>query len=244
LARATKCRAADDLLLAAENHPAYKRERLELTFKTNRELMRITTSAAPLAIRALALWYAIGTNRRPSPRLRARRGDPAAAFDALCEAGLPHTVVEVAREGFCRTGEVLCPFVALLCPLKSDEATVTADDEFPPEIMIRSVPSWAFDMYSREGRAALQLFLQGSGDTARWVRDYIPRSARVNFLGTLVFRVEGGLVRQRLRWATGDELRRLVDFECNGPHCPDASEVLQLLRKEIALLNEVRAHVC
>ena len=31
------------------------------------------------------------------------RGEPQLVFDRLCEGGWPHTVVEVAREGFRRT---------------------------------------------------------------------------------------------------------------------------------------------
>ena len=43
-----------------------------------------------------------------------RRGEPRLVFDQLCEAGWPHSIVEVAREGFRRTNEMLCPLVALL----------------------------------------------------------------------------------------------------------------------------------
>jgi hypothetical protein len=69
---------------------------------------------------------------------------------------------------------------------------------------------------------------------------HIPPRQRVAFLGGIVFRVEGGAVKSRLRWPTGDELKRQVDFECNGPHCPDATEILQLMHDDIPALNEVR----
>jgi hypothetical protein len=112
MVHAPKCRGADDLLLTAENHAAYERARLDFAGKTTTELIGIATSSAPLPIRALALWFGVGTDRRPSPHLRPRRGDPMAMFDALCEAGISPTVVEVAREGFRKVGEVLCPLVA------------------------------------------------------------------------------------------------------------------------------------
>jgi len=163
-----------------------------------------------------------------------------AMFDALCEAGIPLTVVEIAREGFRKVGDALCPFVALLHPLRQHETVVIEDDAFPPEVMVGEVPSWSLDVYSRPGRAALHAFLQGDSKTARWVRAHVPAARRVNFLGTVVFRVEGQLCLQRLRWPVADELRRLVDFECHGPHCPDATEILQLTRDDIPALNEVR----
>jgi len=115
------------------------------------------------------------------------------------------------------------------------------DDQLPPETMIGELPSWCLDTYSREGRAALHAFLQGDSETARWVRAHVPAARRVNFLGTVVFRVEGQLCLQRLRWPVADELRRLVDFECHGRDCADATEVLQLMRDDISLLNQVRA---
>jgi hypothetical protein len=49
--------------------------------------------------------------------------------------------------------------------------------------------------------------------------------------------------RKRLRWKTGDELRRIVDTECNGPHCRDATEILQLMKADIPILNNVRTHL-
>jgi hypothetical protein len=243
MTKARKCRAADDLLLTADSHPLFRKARIDLAAKSTGELIHIATGDAALPVRALATWYAVGTHPRQTKHLSARRGEPAALFDGLCEAGLPHTAVEIAREGFRKIGEPLCPFVALLCPLALTEAPTIEDDEMPPGSMIGGIPSWTYDLYSREGRSALQRFLQTDCETARWVRDQVPAGQSVNFLGTVVFRVEGGLVRKRSRWPTGNELRRLVDIECHGPRCPDANPILELMRNDIGVLNEERSHV-
>lgn len=243
MARAPKCRAADDLLLTADLHPSLEPTRRELSTLSASELMRFATEPGPLPERAVALWYVCGTNWRTSPHLRPRRGERGTAFDELVTAGFPHDVVEIAREGFRKLGEILCPFVALLHPLKQFEATTIVDDPLPPEMLIGELPSWALDMYSREGRAALNVFLQGASETARWVRAHVPAVRRVNFLGTVVFRVEGQLCLRRLRWPVADELRRMVDIECNGPHCPDAPVILELMRRDIPVLNAARAEV-
>jgi hypothetical protein len=87
------------------------------------------------------------------------------------------------------------------------------------------------------------VFNEGESDSARWVRSYVPPRQRIAFLGGMVFRAEGGLLRQRLRWSLGDELRRVNDIECAGPGFPDASEVLGLMRADIPKLNRVRAAV-
>jgi hypothetical protein len=60
-------------------------------------------------------------------------------FDLLCEAGWPHTMVEVAREGFRRTRVMLCPLVALLS-CEQRQATQLESDELPPEEMIGDGP--------------------------------------------------------------------------------------------------------
>jgi hypothetical protein len=90
MVQAPKCRAADDLLRIAEIHPAYEQDRLTLTFKSTPDLIRTETGDAALPIRALALWYALGTDRYRSQHLRPRCGEPNAVFDQLCEAGYPH----------------------------------------------------------------------------------------------------------------------------------------------------------
>jgi hypothetical protein len=243
MVQAAKCRAADDLLMCAELHPALVAPRKELPNLSTAALLGIVNSVAPLPEKALALWYALGTDRRPSVYLKKRRGEPQAVFDFLCDGGYPHSLVEMSREGFRKIREVLCPFVSLLYPVRETEMVLPVDDSLPPEIMIGEIPSWALDMYSREGRAALLKFLRGPSETAGWVRALVPPSKQLDFLGGVVFRVEGGLVRKQLQWPTGNMLRRSVDIECHGSKCDDGAEVLQLMRQDLDLLNEVRANV-
>lgn len=110
-----KCRAADDLVMICELHPAHAGARAELPFLTTRELIAIATGQGSVETPALALWYALGTDRRTDRRpsvLVSRPGEPRLVFDSLCEVGWSHSIVEVAREGFRRTGDMLCPLVA------------------------------------------------------------------------------------------------------------------------------------
>jgi hypothetical protein len=238
LSRAPKCRAADDLLMACELHPAYAEARAELPCLATRDLITVATGQGSIHERALALWYALGTDGDRST-LVSRRGDPRVVFDLLCEAGWPHTIVEVAREGFRRTRNVLCPLVALLACEPCQTAQLESD-EMPPEEMIGDVPAWALDLYSREGRAALARFLQIGSRAAECLRHNVSPSRRVSFLGHIIFPVEGGLGTNRMRWPLAEELRRQVDVECSGPGCPDAAKILELMRADMPLLNEAR----
>jgi MgsA AAA+ ATPase C terminal len=241
LSKAPKCRAADDLLMASELHPAYAEARAELPYLTTCDLMTVVTGQGSVHERALALWYALGTDRDRSS-LAPRRGDPQAVFEQLCEAGWPHTIVEIAREGFRRTRTVLCPLIALLA-CEPRQIAQTEDDDLPAEDVIGDVPGWALDIYTREGRTAFARLLETDAPAARWIRRNVRQARRVSFLGHIVFRVEGGLVADRMRWPLAEELCRQVDVECTGPGCPDATEILELMRDDIPRLNKVRAAV-
>jgi hypothetical protein len=241
LSQAPKCRAADDLLMACELHPAFAEARVRLQRLTTRQLIEIATAQGFIQERALALWYAFGTDRDRSTLAR-RRGEPGLVFDQLCEAGWPHTIVEVAREGFRRSRTILCPLVALLAREPS-QAEQMESDVLPAEDMIGDVPAWALDVYTREGRAAFAGLLQSGAAAARWIRCNVSPAHRLSFLGHIVFRVEGGLVINRMAWPLAEELRRQVDFECSGPECPDATEILELMRGDMPRLNEARVAV-
>jgi hypothetical protein len=240
-AHAIKCRATDDLLMTAEGHPALARMRADLARRSTEDLLAIATGSAPLLMRALAAWFALGTNRWTSRRLPLRSGNPALLFEAFRATGTADCVVEVAREGWKKLSEVLCPLLVLLAPLLGKEPSPLGSDEFPAERYIGEIPGWCLDLYSREGRAALAAFAAGGSETARWVRAHIPHSQQVRFVGGLVFRVEGGLLRSRLRWPVGDELRRIFEIECLGPDSRDARVLIDLMRRDIPELNLARA---
>jgi hypothetical protein len=121
--------------------------------------------------------------------------------------------------------------------------TQLESDQLPPEEMIDDAPSWALDVYSRKGRAALARFLQTDAPAARWIRRNVGPTRRLSFLGHIVFRVEGGLIVNRMPWPLAQELRRRVDYECSGRDCPDAAEILELSRADMPLLNKARVAV-
>lgn len=239
MCRAPKCRAADDLLMTAEMHPWHEGARSSFAALPTLNLLGLATGASSLPERAIAAWYAAGTHWRTTRHLLPRRGEPQLLFDHLKDEGYPPAVIDLVREGFRKGAGILAPFVAMLAPLLCTPTT-TEDDQFPPEAMIGEVPGWALDIYSREGRTSLEAFLNGASAAATWVRGHIRPTQRMRFLGAMLFRVEGGLVKQRLRWSVGDELRKTMDVECHGPQCHDAAEVLALMGSDIALLNRIR----
>lgn len=242
MARSAKCRAADDLAVVAAYHPSLAHDRCALAPAPVDDLLKLAISEAFLPRRALALWYALGTNNNPPGDLQRRRGMPTFTFDYLRQTELPYSMVEIGSDGYRATKESICAFVPLLWHEQKDAQVLLEDDAFPPTGLC-DPQSWARDGFTPEGRRALAAFLQTSYDSARWVRAQIPPLERAAFLAGVLFRVESGLVRKRLQWPLAAELRRMADIGCHGPHCADATEILALLRADIPLLNEVRAHV-
>jgi hypothetical protein len=99
------------------------------------------------------------------------------------------------------------------------------------------------DAHTRQGRAAFAHFLETDAASARWVRTNIRPARRLPFFGHIVFRVESGLVVNRLHWPLADELRRQADVECSYPDSSDDTEILGLTRADLPLLDEIRAGV-
>ena len=243
MCEAIKCRAADDLAVVIDWHPDLENARLDFTFKPIPELLKLATGNGTLPERALAVWYAIGTDRCSSSVLRERRGEPQAVFDYLCEIGFPDTVVEIAREGFRKCNEGIAPFTVPLWREAQQFARHAEPDDIPEEEMIGEVPGWAYDMHVREGNQAMARFLETDCKTTRWVEANLPPNGRVKFMGGILFRVESGLVSNRLRWEVGDDLRRMAEYECPGLRHKKAAEIMNLLRRDLPMLNEARHNV-
>ncbi len=243
LSSASKCRAADDLLYVSEFHSAFDHARLELTFKPIPVLLDRIVGRGALPERALALWFAVGTDRCRSEGLRKRKGDPNGVLDALCERGFPDTIVEVCREGLRKSGEILAPFLILLSTEARGLTRHSQPDDLPEEELIGTVPGWAYDMHVREGNQAMRLFLETKCETTRWFAHHLPGQGCARFLGGMLFRVESGLVDRRLRWEVGDQLLQMADLEVCGLPSQVMAEGLQFLRKDLPKLNEARRHV-
>ena len=80
----------------------------------------------------------------------------------------------------------------------------------------------------------------GRTKAARWITANIAPSARLDLLGNVVFYLEGGISKQRLRWPVGDELSRRAEIECLGEGCPDTTEILGFRAGVLESLNKIR----
>lgn len=237
MVRAPKCRAADDLLMGSDILPALAVVRRVTRLATDSELQALIVEGETIHQRAVALRNLLGTDRGPERIGQGRRGNPPLAFEALRAAGIPTSIRQLAWEAFRSTGSALAPMVALLSAELRDCSTEIKDDRLAATPAIGGVPLWSYDLYCREGRRALARFLDTHAATARWIKRNIAQTQQLDFLGALVFRVEGQRCRGRLRWARGDELRVAMDCDCYGP---EALQLLATLSSELPLLHDVR----
>lgn len=241
LCRARKSRASDDLLMTLIAHPGYAEQRRELALMPNSRLRLVALTAPSLHTRALAVIYLLGTDR-PGASFPAHRGEPALAFDVLDELGVAPTTLALCGQAHTKTGEALPALVALLS-LENGLRRDTVDDPIPAEMMAGPAPGWALDMFTHEGKQALARLLQTSAGAAAFAVEHFPPARRIRFLGELLFRVEGGLLAQRLGGDLSNRLRAQMVFESLGVSPEDAVIALDLMREDLPILNRIRATI-
>ncbi len=243
MAEATKNRSADDLLMTIAALPSLQKDRQQFTQHSDERLQQIVLGCSDIHRRGLALWYLIGTKRCPSPNLIPRQGNLEMAFEVLAEHGVSPSMVQITRQGFIKTREVLAPFVGLLAFVNKIRGIAPTNDVVPSVRLAGGVPSYALDTYTREGKRAFAQFLQSNVGTANWIRANLPNKGRSAFLGELVFRVEGGCLVNRSAGLAADGLRQQYELECLGVGAEKATDVLSLMQSDIPLLNKIRANV-
>ena len=242
---ADKDRAADDLIVAAECHPDLERLRAELPGALFSVLMDIAGNAGwHIDARAIAAWYAVGTQRCRSATLPSVSGQPTDYFDGLIERGVGETPVELGRAGLSRTGTVMPVFFPLVWQNLQMAAWHIEPDDIPEAEMIEGVPGYAFDMFTREGKTAFRPFLHTCKPLREFLADCGVAKARwAHDLGRLIFRAEGGLLNRRMSWDLGKSLLRsasILDYDLPPER---VEEGIALVRSNLHLLNEARRHV-
>lgn len=240
MCKSIKCRATDDLVMVCMAHPSLEVERRGLPELTTPDLLRIALGDDQLPRRALALWFAIGTKRYRGDNLPHRSGEPQAVLDAICDHGIPDTVVEVCREGLKKTNEILPAFLPLLWRELQRSTSHVEPDDLPPEEIVHGIPSWAYGYHTRDGKAALRVFMDTDCDTTRWLQKTVAPKDRGRVLGEMLFRVESGRVDRRLYWSTGNQIRRMADLESYGIMERDSAVGLELLKSDLPKLNKSR----
>jgi hypothetical protein len=199
------CQAACDLLLRSLNDPAFDQVRAQVLETEPDELaLTLFDGAADLMRRGIAA-LALGGGLSEGQRSQ----DACAVFDILAEVGSSSHVVATCRAAWKLTRNPM----TLLLPLvwghwiEADNHEV-GDDALPPAQLIYGVPGYALDQFTRVGNNVSRALLTECPDLKTLLNlAEVPGGRQVSTVGDLVFVLEGGLVRRRLIWQEGDELR-------------------------------------
>ncbi|WP_274628129.1 hypothetical protein [Arvimicrobium flavum] len=242
MCEARKCRATDDMFLTISHH--HELDELRASQEgadLSEHLSRIRERGALLGLAGAAL-NASGV--RWTGRVEGKAADAGATFAAMREAGVEHDIVALAEQGFRRTREALPLLLPLLTLALPSGVLPAQDDEFPPVVIGPSgIPTYCYDAFSWEGKSALSRFLKRNTRTGRWLRRYFPAERRLTVLAGGLFRIEGGLVRQRVEWPCAMTLRWLADSGYHNMKLSDPAGFLDMIRADLPTIDMERANV-
>lgn len=240
LCESVKCRAGDELILLVERSSELKKLREQFSQANDAWLIDcILDEEAPLAERALAVWYLAGTKKFPSDIMPQRNGDPEAAKKALRSLNAPDDLVESSIAVMGRTGWPLSVFQPLLWQTFQQQGKQLriAHDTIKSCPDVGGVPLFGCDIFTRIGQSCFR-------QMQRAVPELKPFS--VKQIGTGVFYGEGGLLNRFITSPFLAELRQAgekADVEHAGlclfsyadlRKCLDANEqVLANIRTEL-----------
>lgn len=239
---APKCRATDDLFLTISHHHELAELRASLAgVDLTEHLSRISERGALLGV-SLSVLHASGV--RWTGQVPGQASDAKSAFAAMRSAGADPSIVALASQGFRVTREALPPLLPLLSLALPSVAFTTQNDEFPPVVVGRNgVPTYVYDAFSWEGKTALARFLKRNTEIGRWLRKHVTAERRLSVLAGGLFRVEGGLVRQRVMWPCAMTLRWLADSGYHSMKLSDPAAFLDMIRGDLPTIDEERADV-
>lgn len=245
LCAAPKSRDACELLVAADLHSRLQPQRTAFLDLSLHQLCDIVADPArDLAERTLAAWLVAGTKRFPAYSLPAVEGSFLALLDVYRHIGVTEDVLEVALFGSTRTQEGHPLSLPLVWLTTSAGGSVTVEPTTPSaSALIRGWPAEAYDMHNRLGRKAIELFAQRCTPIRQLMQRHLAPGHHADFVGTLVFRVEGENVDRRIVYPGSQAILRQAEaahLTYSGFPATLVTEALEVVRDHLALLHQCR----
>jgi hypothetical protein len=244
LCAAPKSRDACELLVTADLHPNMKHQRTAFLDLSANQLADILVDVdCSLAERTLAAWLIAGTKRFPAYALPEKEGSFSELLEIYRHLGASDEVLEVARLGSTRTQEghpLTLPLVWLTATSSSISIEKAA---FVEPRSIRGWPAEAYDMHTRLGKVAIAAFAKKSSTLTALMQQHLPLSSHVEFVGTLLFRLEGHVVDRRVSYNSIKGLLRDAEaahITYSGFPENLATEALEALQSDLELLHQCR----
>ena len=244
LCRAPKDRTADDILHLAENDPRLEdHRRCWSTAPIDRLAAIISDPETDFVEQVLALWFGVGTDRYRSPQLRARRGFPEDVYATFKTIGISDEVLAISWVGHKKMSWPLAAFLPLIWHRARGATREIESDTMPPCSMIGDAPSYALDTFTRGGKTAIRELVKSSTPLRHYLTPHAPQARWPAIVALMLFRVEGGLMANRLRWKEGDAIKEVDDLTIPGLPREAVPEALEILKQELSTLNAIRTRI-
>lgn len=240
LCSSPKDRSTDDLIDAVASN-VYDSLRAEYADLTQSALFQIAASqTAPVVSRALAGEILCRGGAEEIAR-SFKTDNWLKLLHRLPESVLSPCVGAVTAIGLQRTKSIMAPYLALLSR-DAPVARVLSDDDYPEELEIEGLPSWALDGHTRLGLQSFRLYRRRSARLCKYLHKWSSGTVSpAKTIAGLVFRSESAQLSNRLDWPTGKQLKAEACGNRPGLKPGAAAEGLAIVAEEFTLVNECRA---
>lgn len=210
MSQSIKDRSTDDLMEVAQYDIRFADERnsfCDLDFNRLLEIVHDGDEMLPRCI--IAAWYCAGTDRYGFEGLRRYKGDVDRYFHSLSDELCLDHVAELCRLGVSRSRTVLPIFVTTFWRYyaSSDFLSFVADEEIS-EHMLRGIPRYVFDGFTRAGKRYLKSIPRRHNELSSFLAQISPPPERDAIVRNMYFRIESSLCDKRLDWPIGLEAHK------------------------------------
>lgn len=247
LSEAPKERSADYLLSITQHDPALVGLRADYADASILDLLGcLGNRTASIESRALAMWYAIGTDRLPGTNLATRKGDPAVVRHTLECLGAPSALLDAGKLAWRRMRNPFPAFVPLLATVVEPGVATVQENTPPPTDFINGIPLYALGGHTRPGKAALRAFAHECLQVQEFLKRHVPVGKWLEAVHVATFHTEAALCRCDLTWPTGRKLKNEaigIDLAQHGVKEVDQKFALNLISCMTVELNAIRRNL-
>ncbi len=197
LCHSEKSRVANDMLCLVNYHPDYIEACHRLADYSQAELEEVILNPDGDALhKVISAWYIAGIHKRSAYNLLERKGSPQVLISLLSHMGVPDWICDITRMGLGK-GEGHAISLALAWLHQYNEKTQIIDECESPSIQIGEWNSEAYDIHTRTGGRAYNLFLKQNSQIKSFLNHHFKDKNHSAIIGHSVFTIEGHLINSR-----------------------------------------------
>lgn len=247
LSDAPKERSADYLLSITQHDPALAGLRADYADAPMLDLLGcLGNKNASVESRALAMWYAIGTDRLPGTNLATRKGDPAAVRYTLECLGAPSALLDAGKLAWRRMRNPFPAFVPLLATVVEPGTATVQENTLPPADFINGIPLYALGGHTRPGKAVLREFTHTCVAMREFLEQHAPVEKWAQVVHVVTFHAEAALCQCDMKWPLGQEIKNKaidIDVVQAGAEKVNHKCVFDLFSHTLTRLNALRERI-